>query len=675
MQDISSTTLATAPGKRAGRCKVYVRWDGVNWTEETAYLTAPNGTLRATDERSGIAAVGHSVANTATVYLNNQSGRFSPWNSSSAIYAYIADGAWQGTPARVELGYLNASGDFEGVYVMKGHIAGYIATPAGSAVTLSILDKLGHYYDGNQIRTILYTNQRTDQLADMVKDTAIGEAGAVSLDRGIFTVPWFWADEDDALALISKLAAAEGGRAYYSPSGAAAVTSPLVFENATHLLTADHATAVDAFDLANTQGMVVEPLRQDRRNHIRVTYTPMHVGRLQELWSAPETHRVNAGDTITVKATFNMPAYYVCTGANEFRENIDYIAVTAGQQRKTSDITVTFGTAYAKQRELTIENTGALDLYLVRLRLMGYPIEKGDQETVEVWVDDDGEEHDSPAGVSVAGGWRTLEVSQNECIQTREHARALARALGQRMYKPVMGLHLSNLAGRPWLEIGDRVGVSCILASQQVITSNAGFETAGEGGADVVAAWSEDASNGAIALDTSTFHGGAKSLKLTAGAALATRVYRPIVVTAGQVGKLSIWTRGDGTNAGRFSVFDVTNNGFITAATTTNVAGAGWRRMRHQFTVPTGCEAIVLSLWCPAVNGGYCYFDDVSLTFSGMDNDYFIQAIPWRFVPPAGLSMDLTLLPADGLFPFSDYFVLGTSTLGVESAGKGRYWY
>jgi hypothetical protein len=354
---------------------------------------------------------------------------------------------------------------------------------------------------------------------------------------------------------------------------------------------------------------------------------------------------------------------------------VDYIAVTAGGQKKTSDVTVTFGTAYAQQRELSIENTGAVDLYMVRLRIMGYPIEKGDQESVDIWIDDAGTEHDSPDGVTVAGGWRTLEVSQNEYIQTREHARALARMLARRMYKPVMGLHLSNLAGRPWLEIGDRVGVSCILASQQVITSNAGFETAGAGGADVVANWTETAGFGAITLDTGVYHGGAKSLKLTAGPDAGTRVSRQITVTAGQVGKLTFWTYGDGTNAGRYVITDVTHGELITSVTSTNVAAANWRRVRCQFTVPAGCEVLSLTLWCPPVNAAYCYFDDVSLTFSGMDGDYFIQSIPWRFVPPAGLSMDLTLLPADGLFPYSDFFTLGVSTLGTESAGKGRYWY
>ena len=147
--------------------------------------------------------------------------------------------------------------------------------------------------------------------------------------------------------------------------------------------------------------------------------------------------------------------------------------------------------------------------------------------------------------------------------------------------------------------------------------SNTGFEIPGAGGADVFNYWSESAGNGAIAMDT-TPHSGIKSCKLTAGATTNTYVYSRFTgataLTQNGTYQLSFWTRGDGTNAGRYQVYDVTHSTDIIAKTSTGITGTTWTQISTSFTVPVGCLSLDVYFYCPDTNTGIAYFDDASLS-------------------------------------------------------------
>ncbi len=145
---------------------------------------------------------------------------------------------------------------------------------------------------------------------------------------------------------------------------------------------------------------------------------------------------------------------------------------------------------------------------------------------------------------------------------------------------------------------------------------NGGFETAGGGGADVFADWAETAGTGTIVQTNvaGRFRSGSFACQLTAGAGSNTKVDQTITVTPGQTYVLCIWTRGDGANAGRYGVYDVTNAAYITAVTSTGVTGAAFARVYVTFTAPATCNSVMLELWCPPGGGGkWCCFDDISI--------------------------------------------------------------
>ena len=152
---------------------------------------------------------------------------------------------------------------------------------------------------------------------------------------------------------------------------------------------------------------------------------------------------------------------------------------------------------------------------------------------------------------------------------------------------------------------------------------NGGFETAGAGGADVWATWAETAGDGALANETTIVHGGSDAAKVTAGATANTKVAQTCGVIPGHVYTLSFWTRGDGTNGGRYGVYDVSNSADIVAAVATGVTGTTYTQKTATFIAPAGCISVRIDLWCPTTDTGIAYFDDVSMREPGKHNGLY----------------------------------------------------
>lgn len=137
---------------------------------------------------------------------------------------------------------------------------------------------------------------------------------------------------------------------------------------------------------------------------------------------------------------------------------------------------------------------------------------------------------------------------------------------------------------------------------------NPGFETAGGGGADVFANWTEAAGTGTITQSTTALEG-TYACSLLAGASVDTYVDQTITVTASTDYEWLFYTRGDGTYGGRYSVYDVSNSAYITTLTATGITAAVWAGVYHRFTTPSGCVSIRLRLQCPSTSTGTAYFD------------------------------------------------------------------
>ena len=110
------------------------------------------------------------------------------------------------------------------------------------------------------------------------------------------------------------------------------------------------------------------------------------------------------------------------------------------------------------------------------------------------------------------------------------------------------------------------------------LLSNEGFETAGGGGLDIWADWTESASDGALANEVGIVHGGDDAAKVTAGATMDTRVYQDVTVTAGKMYRFLVWTYGDGTNSGRYRLRDQTGAADIKSLATLGTTYSSYER-------------------------------------------------------------------------------------------------
>lgn len=144
------------------------------------------------------------------------------------------------------------------------------------------------------------------------------------------------------------------------------------------------------------------------------------------------------------------------------------------------------------------------------------------------------------------------------------------------------------------------------------LLSNPGFETA-DGGAPTWANWTDTAGDGAIANETTAVYSNVDAAKITAGGTVNTKVAQAVTTIAGKKYRLRFWSKDDGTNAGRYGIYDVTNGADIVAIVATAKA-AVFAATTVAFTAPAGCVSVRIDLWCPAVDTKIAYFDACKVT-------------------------------------------------------------
>lgn len=153
------------------------------------------------------------------------------------------------------------------------------------------------------------------------------------------------------------------------------------------------------------------------------------------------------------------------------------------------------------------------------------------------------------------------------------------------------------------------------------IYSNPSFESLD--GANDFSDYAEIA-NGAstIIAETTIVHSGGISLKVTEGAGGAPQnavTYQgdPATVLTVIAETNYIWTfysRGDGTNAGKYRIYDVSNAGDIVAESHLTNTSTSWVKESFPFTTPAGCTSVRLYQTSKAgTAGAIAYFDDNSL--------------------------------------------------------------
>lgn len=116
-----------------------------------------------------------------------------------------------------------------------------------------------------------------------------------------------------------------------------------------------------------------------------------------------------------------------------------------------------------------------------------------------------------------------------------------------------------------------------------------------------------------LGVDTAFINSGSSAVKMTQGAALDVDLTQAVSVTAGDILSLSFYSAGDGTAAGRYKVYDVTNTADIVAITSTGIVASTYSQVTKYLEVPVGCTSLRVDFYPGGADKDIAYFDDITL--------------------------------------------------------------
>lgn len=430
---------------RAIAYRLFVAWDGTNYTNESARLIQATGENRLTDPNQ--IASGRGIVDRCTLQLDNRDGRFSPLNTSGALYSHIQAGGAYHRPMYLEVsinGGTNYSRVFTGVIKLPQERA---ATPTQGAIVALDCRSVDEKLLGRRMSTSVYDMQgvaASGQAEGGIVTNWLSLAGAsATVDAGVFRVPYAWLDDESVLEELWNLASACGGRFYADPDGA------LRYEDATHWLKAPHTTSQETITRADFGSL--EPVYSDAELYSAITVESAE--RVPDatvvLWQPDEPLSVPPGTTL-LEARFDKPAATINTPTFTRASHLNGADTTA-------NITLTLAAANVQSAQISVASTATDMVYLSGLVVTGKPLVGAPSR----------EEERSSATHGSNGAWwtarntvRSRSVRGNAYIQTPSHAGSLALMLLHRSERPRLTYRIGGCPGKPGRRCGDRVTIS-----------------------------------------------------------------------------------------------------------------------------------------------------------------------------------------------------------------------
>lgn len=434
-------TTASAASYRYPVPKIEAQWDGSNWTDETAYLTAFS--FKQQVSRPGVEAPSAEDAIAkGSVTLRNVGYRFSPWHSGGddSIRAYLTAG-WgaTGTPVRISMGFwcdTDSDGAYEEIQycrIFTGYLYDPKESPAQATVTYEIRDRGWLLYQ-SRATTGPLVSYRLDALLSAFA-TAGGWPDALTTDTSPWTIPYAWLDDDSALREMQLAAHAVQGRIWTDANGA------IRYEDASHWLGHSGVWTFDAGDLVELPPRINV---EDYASKIVVEYNPRTLDAYDVVFSLDELKTIRPGATETYLWRLDTPALTITNP----EAGTDYWFDSGAGAPINESCTITI-TAYAQQVRVSITNNHTvLAAYLRFFQLRGVAVVGGRTEQVENVIDAD---PDVPRVRSMRADFYTQTYSQAAAMAAMMAAR-------QGALQPIFTVR--SVPGVPQLELGDKITFS-----------------------------------------------------------------------------------------------------------------------------------------------------------------------------------------------------------------------
>jgi len=454
-QDISATSLATTAiaNSNAPAYQVEVQWNGTDWTDETDNLKRLTWNLAFAPPAMSVIQPGVGYANEAQMTLHNDDGRYSPYNSDSAIAAHIDAGAYYLTSVRAYAGFGG-----EQVRVFTGYIVQIQGLAASGEALFRLRDRSATIIQ-EKATTAMYSDIRTDEwlkeLCGLVGIVTSGPSSEIVFDVGTLTLPFAWLDDESIWEQMALVAAAEGGFLYFDWQG------KLHFENGAHW--AQHDTSVFTFDRSTYADMEPEHRPDEVYNQVICEYSPRVEGPIQEVYSLDKPIVIQPGATYHLEARLNYPATAIYTPT----AGQDWQAMLLTGEASNGSLSLANAVKWAQRYEVDLVNGDSNHaLVVTKFRLMANPL-----------LGDPAGEVTATGASSFVSETRTKEIRNNPLIQTASHAAALADFVVDRFQNPRHLYKITGALALPWLEMGDRVTIEEPTLFQGTYTNRTGFVT------------------------------------------------------------------------------------------------------------------------------------------------------------------------------------------------------
>ena len=453
---------------------LFVDWagDGSFSFNESNYVISATGNEEMSNPEESVSS-GSGFVSEMNVTLGNPNRRFSPSASpavaSGGILEYIQNGNFYGKRVRFNIAI---DGDSERMFTgrIKSITENVRTSKSFGTITLNCVSDDGFiinrrmntpvsdtktYYDvgkdeGELIARILTLAGLSDGTDFVSQDHA---SSSKTIDRGLFTIPWFWLESDSPIEDAWNLASACGGRFFYNTSD-----GKYYYQNAQYLAFTPSSVSQVTMTESNTDR--IAPVYKDKELYKSATVTARSrlIGDKKVLWEPEEVVRILPGETITFNAKLSTPVY-------EFSE-LKIVATNTGGFAVTNDIYVSAPTYYSQNVSFNLTNTGPYHAFLRTFQLIGKGIEGGQTSTVTTpalnttfWSGKQGKER---------------KVGDNPYIQTIAQAEALSNILAHRQGYFNEEFEVDGYRGDYLLKIGWRVTLvndSLSINKEAIITS------------------------------------------------------------------------------------------------------------------------------------------------------------------------------------------------------------
>lgn len=457
---------------RATRAKVEVKWDGSTWTDETAYVLDLETATGIYDSVTDLPTMGAGQAGQAVITLSNASERFSPANTSGALYSYLRYG-FQRVPVRVSMSVNGSGGTFLPQFTGLIDSAQEWHTGEGESdkgVRLECLDPSAGMQQ-YKVSTALYQDIPIDDFMG----TLLAEAGVTptDLDASVNVLQYAWADDENVWQECQDLALADGGQFYFDAGGTA------TFRRMTAWLERSDSTTNQAtFTVSDYWSLDLRQNWTDAYTGVTAEYSTRGPSDCIYMYEARDPIEIEAGGTYVFRAQYRYPALEIAAPVSIY----DWSAITAAGEDLADDLDIWLE-SYAQQSIVTMVNANTRHrMYVLNFKIRGIPL-VGD-ESHEVAQDADGS--------VLTNYWRRAgadtkrwHIRGNPYMQTKAQAARMAGYMRDRLQYPRQLLRFRAPAC-PYLEIGDRVlvtdtttGLSAacyVLAIRQTYTAGDVYE-------------------------------------------------------------------------------------------------------------------------------------------------------------------------------------------------------